>query len=84
MRFPNDIPPIPLEAAKNYDGGFTEAGAHRLARNIKAAWARVGHHNVEAWVELVPRKKELYQVRTNLVNGYPAPYRLAKKEKEAA
>ena len=50
---------------------FDAVGAAILANRITAYWRKRGY-DVNVWSELVPGLKfEMWQVRSNLVNGLP-------------
>jgi hypothetical protein len=70
------VPPLVTRDAlpRSKTDFMTEAGAGQLATTIKAAWAKVGHDDVEAWVTKVkdrPRGEPVYTVNTNLIRGLP-------------
>jgi hypothetical protein len=50
---------------------WSKEGAEDIARNIMTYWLAKGH-TVTAWVEPIPRRHEMYQVRSDLTNGAPS------------
>lgn len=69
--------------------GFSERGAHELARRIREAWAKIGWE-VEVRVERIAseelgdgRSIAHFTVRSDLINGLPQRRRERRPEKSA-
>ena len=50
---------------------LTKTGALRIKRKIEEYWASLGYTTVHAWVEPIPERPDLWQVRSNLKCGLP-------------
>jgi hypothetical protein len=63
---------------------LSEEGAQRLVNNIQRYWKKQGH-SVKAWVDKTTLRVDqmtgepvvVYEVRSNLLNGWPRPHAAA-------
>jgi hypothetical protein len=60
-----------LNTNKSWPELWSKEGAEKLAKIIEAYWLAKGH-TVKTWVEKVPRRQEVFQVRSDLINGAPS------------
>jgi hypothetical protein len=49
---------------------WNKEGAEKIAKRVEAYWLAKGH-TVKAWIEPVPRRRGVFQVRSDLINGAP-------------